>query len=285
MKLRFNHSPFITRVRVPFNGKRFKNKYSIVDKAGQFYFANPNGGAWNTHTNENIEDADVATVCAMNDSDKKYNGFTGGRRIARDIDYFGKTYPVYCDGKFVYQDELPDNEVIIPIYCYAYRSKNDLSRMWILPAVGKIVPADTNVLPTLADLEKYTKEPDIFWTIQKTEVLSPSEVINCLISYKEYLAFQKKEPEWFNEAIELCKSLNILPHQYSRSLKIIEMMGLEDVRRLVKASDITSSFEYRFRELHVNLMSESILEQYNALRGPLVQGHDPFSATAIYKLL
>lgn len=200
MNKRFNHNPFVFGITVPFNGSRLKNPYFITDANGVVHDAMPNGGGW-CMRNGNIEDDDVTHVRLSGPKESKVETMTGGWRIARDIDYFGKNYPMYCGQVygFLYPDEVPEGHIAVPVKLYAHKDKKDpLAVPTIFIAQAKIVRNDANVkYGSVEDIQQYVKHP-AFWMDPNSSVMSSDEIlfsIYQLARFNKTLIHKEKESQ------------------------------------------------------------------------------------------
>lgn len=214
-KSRFNHSPFVHSVWVKFNGWRFKNPYLIRTKDGEEILAIPNGGAWCTEKNIWVEDADVTHIQALPDGVGPRRSFVGSWRIGRDIDYFGKKYPVWCGTKdgFVHYDEIPAGKAFLPVRFMAHRSKKypeEKITFFITQAI--LVDASTNP-PTLDGLTKYAAL-ETFWDDDKLEIMSHNDLINAIHIHHRYLELCEANPTMTQDLIDLFKEVGIPPKNY-----------------------------------------------------------------------
>lgn len=225
MKKHFNHNPFVFGVTVPFNGSRLKNPYFITDAGGEIHDAMPNGGGWCIH-NGIIEDADVTHVRLSGPKESKVETMTGGWRIARDIDYFGKNYPMYCGQVygFLYPDEIPEGFIAVPVSLYAHKDKKDpLAVPTVFVAQAKIVKKDPNVkYGSVEDIQQYVNHP-AFWMDPKSSVMSNDEImasIYQLVRFNKTLIHKEKESQ--------------------RLIKLFEDVGIDELKYV-------SAFPYHLR--------------------------------------
>lgn len=283
-KRRFNHSPFISNVTVPFNGWRFKTEYVITDKTGLVVRGIPNGGAWCCANGIWIEDEDVVKVQTIADVDTTRFSFTGGWRVARDIDFFGKSYPIYCAGEFIYPDELPEDKKIIPIIVYGYRNKRSPEKMWLLTAVGEVV--DVNDPRSGIDtLGQYAQDPEHFWSVEDSEVMSPYEVMSTIKKYNQYLLL-REDKEWFDKASALLEEISIEKYQWVESMVLLPKLGdFDDVSKKLKE---TTGPDFKGRLGHIakhNLNNDKRKSLLNEGRGPIVVENIPLYTVPVHSLI
>jgi hypothetical protein len=202
MKKHFNHNPFVFGMTVPFNGQRFKNPYFITDDSGEIHDAMPNGGGWCLRSGI-IEDANVVYVRLSGTGESKVETMTGGWRIARDIDYFGKDYPMWCGEEygFLYPDEVPAGHTAVPVSLYAYKDKKDkLAVPTIFVAQAKIVKHKDPTVKyygAVEDIQQYVNHP-AFWLDPNSSVLSNDEImfsIYQLARFNKTLIHKEKESQ------------------------------------------------------------------------------------------
>lgn len=187
-KLKFNHSPFIFNVWVPLNGWRFKDPYYIRLKDGRELLAFPNGASWSDMSDNRYEDSEVTHIKLAEDGSMR-RAFTGGWRIARNIEYFGKDYPIYLTG---YEGELwmdfkagfcdpstiTDEFKIHPTRMYAYRSKNDPEKKVYLIASEGVLVDKSAPNPPFDTVLNYIDNPDFWPTYDDCRVISNAEILN-----------------------------------------------------------------------------------------------------------
>lgn len=216
MKKNFNHNPFVVGVTVPINGWRFKNPYFVTDKSGNVFDGSPNGAGFHLLDNTIIEDKDVTHIRLAKAPESNLERVPGGWRIARDFDYFGTYYPVYCGEAygFVWPDETPAGKVMIPVRLYAYRDKRDpFKTIKLIVAQAKLVDYDPSArYPQISDLNEYVNHP-AFWMDPETQVMGHADIVssiyqiarfkNNLVSYKEA-----------NELVALLESMGISAIKY-----------------------------------------------------------------------
>lgn len=201
MKKLFNHNPFVFGMTVPFNGSRLKNPYFITDDSGEVHDAMPNCGGW-CIANGIIEDANVTHVRLAGPKESKVETMTGGWRIARDIDYFGKHFPMWCGEEygFRYPDEVPAGYTAVPVSLYAYKDKKDkLAVPTIFVAQAKIVKIKDPAVKygTVEDIQQYVNHP-AFWMDPNSSVLSNDEIvfsIHQLARFNKTLLHKEKESQ------------------------------------------------------------------------------------------
>jgi len=217
MKKRFNHSPFVVGETVSFNGKRLKNPYVIKTTSGTMMEASPNGGGWCLLNNTIAEDDEVVTVKLAGPTDTILERMTGGWRIARDIDYFGKEYPMWCGKEFgfLYPDEVPEGYIAIPVRVYAYRDKkNPETPVTLFVAQAKLVKTSAvDNDSTLEIIRKYSELPG-FWTDPNSSVMSHDEIYSSVIQLSWFLDQRRLHPVQFPELIALLESHGIGPVDY-----------------------------------------------------------------------
>lgn len=201
MKKNFNHNPFVISQFVPFNGWRFKNPYIIKTTSGEIVEGMPNGGGWHLLNNTIVEDANVVKVKLAGPNDTILERMTGGWRIARDIDMFGKNYPMWCGEEhgFRYPDEVPEGYIAVPVKLYAHKDKKDpLAVPTIFIAQAKIVRNDANVkYGSVEDIQQYVKHP-AFWMDPNSSVMSSDEIlfsIYQLARFNKTLIHKEKESQ------------------------------------------------------------------------------------------
>lgn len=178
MKKNFNHSPFVCGIEVPLNGYRFKDPYFILNKDGSRHDAYPNGGGWSVNGGKIFEDEDVSHITLSGTAESSWERMTGGWRLARDIDYFGKNYPIWCGKEygFLYPDEIPAGKVVVPVRMFAHRKKYT-TEITLFVAQGKIVDFDKSTdYPTPANITPYLDHP-AFWMDPNAEVMCSEEII------------------------------------------------------------------------------------------------------------
>lgn len=190
MKQRFNHSPFVYDVAVPFTGLRLKDPYYITCKDGTKIDAYPNGGGWSIAGGRIVEDEEVTHIALCIPGESKWETMTGGWRIDRDIDYFGTTYPMWCGTEygFLYPDEVPEGYITIPVELYAYRDrKNPEAQTKLFVAQAKILKeedGDNNA--TLDKIREYVQHP-AFWLDPNTSVMSSAEIQGSIYGIARFL--------------------------------------------------------------------------------------------------
>lgn len=201
MKKNFNHNPFVVGQFVPFNGWRFKNPYIIKTASGEVVEGIPNGGGWHLLNNTIVEDADVVKVKLAGPNDTILERMTGGWRVARDIDMFGKHYPMWCGVVygFLYPDQVPEGYVAVPVSLYAYKDKKDpLAVPTIFVAQANIVKKDPNVrYGSVDDIQQYVNHP-AFWMDPRSSVMSNDEImasIYQLVRFNKTLVHKEKESQ------------------------------------------------------------------------------------------
>ncbi|AEV89606.1 hypothetical protein OBP_169 [Pseudomonas phage OBP] len=192
----WNHSPFVHSEWVEFTGLRFKNPYMLRLKDGRELPGYPNAGAWAVEYNAWIEDSEVTHIMPLPDN---YPGLgrqmPGGFRIARDIEYFGKRYPVWCGTKdgFVRENQIPKGKEILPIRIMAYRDKKDTTKkVHLFVTQGLLVDIHPSNV-SLESMQKYTEVPG-FWPDDDVQVLSCDELVHCINNAAVYKQLESTEP-------------------------------------------------------------------------------------------
>lgn len=231
MKKYFNHNPFVFGVTVPFNGSRLKNPYFVTDANGEVHDGMPNGGGWCLRSGI-IEDDDVTHVRLSGPKESKVETMTGGWRIARDIDYFGKSFPMWCGEEhgFLYPDEVPEGHTAVPVSLYAYKDKKDkLAIPTIFVAQAKIVKVEDPAVRygTVEDIQQYVNHP-AFWMDPNSSVLSNDEI---MFSIYQLARFNKELIHKERDAKEL--------------IKLFEDLGIDELKYV-------PAFPYHLRDFVSN---------------------------------
>lgn len=210
----FNHSPFVCNVWVPFNGHRFKNPYMIRTKEGKEMLAIPNGGAWCNEQSQWIEEADVTHIKALPDGEGPRRSMSGGWRVARDIEYFGPHFPVWCGEKdgFVWEDELSEGKQILPVRIQAYRNKRSEEKKIILFITEGLVVDKDESIPTLESLQRYVDIPG-FWIEEDVEFLSHNETIMSIHWAARFLDITARDSR-AQEMIKFLAEVGMTPNKY-----------------------------------------------------------------------
>lgn len=193
---RINHSPFVTGMWVEFNGWRLKNPYMIRLDDGSEMVGIPNADAWSVKDLDWVNDTRVTHIRPLADGEADLGRqMNGGWRLARDIDMFGKTYPVWCgkDYGFVYEDELPEGKQITPVRIQAHRNKRDEKGKITLFITQGLVVDKSDIIPTLQGLQKYIDVPG-FWFDPELEIMSNNETIWSIHWAADYLRILETEP-------------------------------------------------------------------------------------------
>uniref|UniRef100_A0AAU8KXL8 Uncharacterized protein n=1 Tax=Pantoea phage Survivor TaxID=3232176 RepID=A0AAU8KXL8_9CAUD len=283
MSKRFTHSPFVFDVWVPFNGYRFKSTYRICLHNGHELEAMPNGGGWCAEDNMIYEDADVAQVKLLS-IPKVRHTFTGARRLLRDLQYFGHSYPVWCEDKFVWEDELPKGFRISPVEVYARRIMIDgKETIKFMVARGKVVE-ESSPLPRLVDVEGYAVDP-LFWWDDETEIFSHGDICNAIRYVHHHRKHICESIQGAEDLDNLCEHLfqrraEWIPHRHFL-VDLVKKQGLATVRmNLESAMLIKGSADKRFNMALDNLAmtspislgtqeqrKRSALEALNIIRG------------------
>lgn len=218
MKRRFNHSPFVYGITVPNNNQRLKDPYYItLKKDDTIIDAYPNGGGWSASDNKIYEDEEVSHLSLCPPGESPIEIMTGGWRIHRDIDYFGKTYPMWCGKRygFLYPDEVPEDHIAIPVRVYAWRDKkNPENTVTIFVAQANIVKAssvDEDI--TMEIIQEYSKLPG-FWTDPSSHVLSHDEIYRSVVDLSRFLEQQRTHPVQSAQLITLLESHGFTPVDY-----------------------------------------------------------------------
>ena len=236
-KDKFNHSPFVFDVWVPFNGQRFKNTYLIRLKDGMEIEAQPNGGGWCAVNNAIYEDAEVDQVKLLR-TPKSRNFHVGARRLQRDLEYFGKRYPVWCEDKFIWPEELEVGFRISPTEVFGYRPKGS-DKVIIMASRGLVVEEGSN-LPRLEDVIDYTIDPT-FWWDDETVIMNNLDICNA-IRYVHYHRKHIKENIQEAEALDAMLE-ELIPKRAhwitTREfvLKLVKEKGIETVRSMIQEAN------------------------------------------------
>lgn len=229
MNKHFNHSPFVHSVWVPFIGQRFKNPYTIRTKSGEELIAMPNGIGWQGPNQRSIEDSDIVEIKALPDGVGPKPNCVGGYRIARDIEYFGPNFPVWCGRKdgFIYESEVPEGKQILPIRVMGYRSKKSEDKtVRVYITQGMLVEQnDTN--PTIEVIQKYANIPG-FWLDDEVEIIPHDEVVTSTYWVAKYLDAVAKNPAAYEAIFFLKDELKLPPNQYVHMFDYVMDMWNKD---------------------------------------------------------
>lgn len=203
-EIRFNHSPFVFGVWVEFNGQRFKDKYAIELHDGTlFKIASPNGGGWHVDGGRIVEDAEVKRVMLLPDGLVGRFQMEGRMRLARNLSYFGTRYPMFIDGKFIHEDELPEGQMFSPIGLIAFRGSHS-KEIRIVQCAAEIVPKvveETSLIQYMT--EAANKASDFFWTDEEVQIMTGIEVINAS---RRVLELAGANPDQLKEIINFCET-------------------------------------------------------------------------------
>lgn len=295
MTNRLNHSPFVHSVWVPYNGQRFKNPYFVRTKAGDELIAIPNGISWDGPGQLNIEDSDIVKIKALPDGvgPKPYN--VGARRIVRDIEYFGPSFPVWCGRKdgFIYESDVPEGKQILPIRVMGYRSKkSEDKKVHIYVTQGMLVEQD-DTTPTIEVIQKHANIPG-FWLDDDVEIIPHDEVIANTHWVAKYLDTVAKDPAAYEAIFFLKDELKLPPSQYVHMFDYVMTMwnkDREDFCRQMRQTHFTEEenkvrwhhyfatkkiFKQTLRNVlgapeHDKTFDINILDLSNFLKNPLVK--------------
>lgn len=282
MKKNFNHNPFVVGVSVPFNGCRFKNPYLITDKDGNKYEGVPNGGGWHVSNGSIIEDSEVKHIQPIEAHDAKWHCMPGGWRVARDIDMFGKNYPMWCGEEhgFLYPDEIPEGHTAIPVSLYAYKDKKDkLAVPTIFVAQAKIIKVENPSVRygTVEDIQQYVNHP-AFWMDPNSSVLSNDEImfsIYQLVRFNKELVHKERDAK---ELIKLFEDLGIDELKYVPAFSCHLRHFVADKRFYADMlRNIPETFNTANTYLKDNAKSNLLSSYINSKRAPLrskVEGPD-----------
>lgn len=218
MNKHFNHSPFVHSVWVPFNGQRFKVPYLIRTKSGEEMLGIPNGDAWYAN-NTWIEDKEITHIQSLPDGGRPCRVMSGSQRIERDIQYFGLDYPVYCGEKhgFVWEDELPEGKVLLPIRVYAFRNiYHPQKKVWLHVAQAYIV--DEDLVPFSLDSIRTCLQEDYFWTATDINVMNTDDIVQGMFIHHIYTKMMEKKLETVKVIVDYIRSCGELSYQH------VEMM-------------------------------------------------------------
>lgn len=215
MTTHFNHSPFVTGVWVDYNGQRFKDPYMIRLMDGTTMTAFPNADAWTTEGSVWYNDSEVDKVMLLPDGLGMRRGFTGAYRIQRNIEYFGKKYPVYLKDQQVFMklEDVPADKRIIPHVVYIYRPKvqeGEHREFWIQVAVGELVDKDAPGIDT-ESLMAYAQQMDVFAPDEAMVVIGPTDVLKGIENVIQYNSVNAQDREL---VIKLCQSHGISTKHY-----------------------------------------------------------------------
>lgn len=229
---RFNHSPFVFGIWVPFNGRRFKDKYAIELNDGTVHnLAHPNGGGWHIDgTQLIVEDEDVKSVMLLPDGLCGRFQMEGRMRLNRNLEYCGTQYPVFVDGKFIWPDELPPHKHIRPTHVVCWHQKEYYTPEGpfrpdpiLITTNGVIGTGDGADLAgagsrITALMESIKNRPELLWGDDTRFLMSNKEVQQAMIS--QWRLSQYTE-EVINKALDLCKENKIRPSVYLPLLSAI----------------------------------------------------------------
>lgn len=291
MKPRFNHNPFVYGINVPFMFKYLKDPYFITDKEGNTHDGMANGGGWHTTDNRIIENADVTHLRFAGDRETKWGRLGGGLRTARNIDYFGKNYPVYCGVEygFVWPDELPEDKKIVPVRMFAHRYKRGEDKtITLFVAQGKIVDAKDEPAQDIGGIEtlvkKYSEQPG-FWIDPEGEIMSTNEIkssiyqmtwFNEIVNAEEYSADAKQFIKILNEIGS--PEWEYIPGFKRQLQNFISLKNMFNVNNeLIRSHFVTSSIYKKVK----NAMFRVINEQ----RGPEENKVDSEDWELFYKFI
>lgn len=275
-KNRFNHSPFVYGVWVEYNGWRFKNPYLIRTKDGKELMGVPNGGAWATEYDSWVEDADVTHIQVLKDNDPRAprRGFSGGWRLARDIDYFGSRYPIWCGDEhgFVWPSELKPGQSIIPVSVVAHRNKKAPGKITLIVTKGIITAAKSD--HGLGWAVQAIKYPG-FWLDGDSEIMNNQEVIHGLHQVAKYEKLYYENPGLVAEYNNLLKSQGVPVHQQLYGFADFVNKYSNDRENFIRQFELHYPFADRLNPIESRFSrkktaaEEKRVVMLNGLRGPL----------------
>lgn len=261
-KLKFNHSPFIFNVWVPFNGWRFKDPYYIRLQDGRELLAFPNGASWSDKFDNRYEDEEVTHIKLAEDGSMR-RAFTGGWRVARNLDYFGVEYPIYCDGEFIDPNELAEDKKIIPIIVFGHRKKYADDKLYLLVTTGEVVDIN-DPRPGIDSLSQYTQDTKYFWCGEDTEILSPFEVMSAIKRYNRYPVLVN-DKVFYEKASNLLTKFNTPDNQWVASMVMLPALG--DIDSVVSKYGSPKGINDRLFHINKPVNTSGRLTMLNDSRG------------------
>lgn len=205
MSYKFTHSPFVFDAWVPFNGHRFKNTYMIRTRDGREFESFPNGGAWSQPNNEWLEDSEVLEIKLLSKPSGR-DFHHGAARLKRDIEYFGRRYPVWCGDTFVWEDELPPGFRISPTEVYGERITAEGETYTKLYVARGIIVPELSHHHRLTEIEGYAQDP-LFWWDDSTKIFSHADICNGIHFVHLHRQHILEDKEMSDRVDELCNKL------------------------------------------------------------------------------
>lgn len=261
MPTRFNHSPFVTGVWVPFNGQRFKDPYMIKLKTGETFEAFPNGGAWACKNGVWYEDDAVAEVMLLPDGLGPRRGFTGAYRIQRNVEMFGKRYPIYIQSTrtFIKEEDIPEDKRILPLVAYAYVpsvEEGQHVRAHVMIAVGELVDLD-DPRPGLDELDTVASFPGLLCPDETRVIIGNDYFIQGIQNFSNWF---HTEPSLRLDLVKLCQEHGVKKRHY---IPQVAMLG-EKLMGYMEAGD---EKEEALKKVSAYLEEVMVLERANDKRG------------------
>lgn len=287
MKKNFNHNPFVVGETVAFNGSRFKNPYVIKITSGEHTEGTPNGGGWHLPNGSIVEDDEVTHIRPVGSHEPIFHCMPGGWRVARDIDYFGKNYPIWCGTEygFLYPDEIPAGKIVVPVCMFAYRKKRT-TEITLFVAQGKIVDFNESTeYASLANVTPYLDHP-AFWMDPNTEVMSSDEIISSMSHIKRFKNALLADEKNSKELITIFEDANIDPVSYVPDFPLnLECYKKDKERLKIHPHYITEHFVTSNVYLKDNAKTNEMSSFYNTRRSPEVNKVDGPNWVMFSKLL
>lgn len=242
---KFNHSPFVFSIWVDFNGRRFKDKYAIELHDGTVHnLAHPNGGGWHIDgTNLIIEDTDVKRIMLLPDGLTGRFQLGGRFRLARNLEYCGIKYPSFIDGKFIWEDEVPEGKTISRDVYIGYKTKpywdgkQDVpSTIKLIGISGSIVDIGDSKDDSFKEIEEVVNDlGEMFWSDEDILIMTPPEVASAI---ERCTKLGQMNTDDVSRAIDTCEELGV-----RRDVYIPMLPGLVEGLKSPTAPDLLTNLK------------------------------------------